>query len=205
MIYSMIDSETVRTVCSAIDDIAGEFRMSPGMLLTEDDLNCHLMAKLLRSDLGEPMQSADPNVMATAIHAEVPWFDEWNQLRLRPDITITDPRFLSIRHGMQDRPRLPHKGFHFIGDTVVVEFKFYRSHSGITARAVQAIRKDVTKIKTLRNRMLAQKPPKFFFGIVAVFAKYSQVCSEMDRFAETTNASGQLRLLVHTSGLQSRW
>jgi hypothetical protein len=142
------------------------------------------MAKFARiGNLGVPVDSADAGVRATAIHAEVSWFDEQNQLRLRPDITITDPRALSIQRAMQQGIPFPRKGFHFNGSSVVVELKLYRGRGGIRPTAVAVVRRDIEKIERLVARGRNLSPPTFLHGIVVVFGKYSGICSELTQLA----------------------
>jgi hypothetical protein len=180
----MIDQTTVQQIEVAIDDLACEFQRTPGLLLTEADLKCHLMAKFARiGDLGVPVESADMGVHATAVHAEVPWFDDQDQLMLRPDITITDPKALSVQRAMQQGIQLPRKGFHFTGSSVLVELKLYRGRDGIRSTALGIIRKDIEKLQTLVERGRRLSPGTFLHGIVVVVGKYSGVCLEVSELA----------------------
>lgn len=196
----MIDLETVRAIEAVIDDLADEFRRAPGLLLTEADLKCQLMAKIGQvGGLGVPVPSADEGVLATSVHAEVPWFDNNNQLMLRPDITITDPRHLSIRRAMQRGIRFPRKGFHFVGDSLLLELKFYRDRSGVPPTALPVIQGDIDKITRLVERGRSLSPETFLRGIVVVFAKYSDVCPEIAALAR--RGSGPVTVIVRSAGL----
>lgn len=199
----MIDQATVEGIEAAIHELASEFHQTPGLLLTEADMKCYLMAKFARiGNLGIPAASADEGVRATAVHAEVPWFDEQDQLRLRPDITITDPGALSIRRAMQEGIPLPRKGFHFTGNSVVVELKFYRGRDGVRPRAVPVIRQDIETIERLVERGRHLSPGTFLYGIVAVFAKYSGVCREVMELADGTYKN--VRVIVRSADLPRR-
>ena len=132
------------------------------------DLKYHVMAKLGRiGNLGTPLPSADAGVLATAVHAEVPWFDENDQLMLRPDITVTDPGELSIQRAMQCGIPLPRKGCHFIGNSVVLELKFYKGRDGVRPRALPAIQSDIDKIERLTARGSRLSPETFLHGVAA--------------------------------------
>lgn len=180
----MIDLGTVDKLEVSIEDLAREWRHTPGLLLTEDDFKCHLMARFADiGDLGVPVDSADVGVRATAVHAEVPWFDDQDQLRLRPDITITDPSALSIQRAMQQGIPLPRKGFHFTGPSVIVELKLYRGRDRIRPRSLEVIRRDVEKIERLVERARRLSPGTFLYGIVVVFGKYFGTCSEVNQLA----------------------
>ena len=199
----MIDLGTVDKLKVAIEDLAREWRDAPGLLLTEDDLKCHLMAKFAGiEDLGVAVESADVGVYATAVHAEIPWFDDQDQLRLRPDITITDPSKLSIRRSMQQGILLPRKGFQFTGPSVIVELKFYRGCYGIRPTALEVIRRDVEKIELLVERARHQSPETFLYGIVVVFGKYSGTCSEVNQFAAQTRDN--VKVIVRSADLNRR-
>lgn len=199
----MIDLGTVDKLVAAIEGLACEWRHTPGLLLTEDDLKCHLMAKFAGiGDLGAPIESADAGVLATAVHAEVPWFDDQDQLRLRPDITITDPSYLSIKRPMQQGIPLPRKGFHFTGPSVIVELKLYRGRDGIRPTALEVIRRDVEKIERLVARARCQSPGTFLYGIVVVFGKYSGTCSEVNQFAAQTRDN--VKVIVRSAELNRR-
>ena len=197
----MIDLGTVDKLVAAIEDLACEWRHTPGLLLTEDDIKCHLMAKFAgMGDLGVPVESADAGVRATAVHAEVPWFDEQDQLRLRPDITITDPSALSVKRAMQQWIPLPRKGFHFAGPSVIVELKLYRGRDGILPTALRVIRRDVEKIERLVERARHQRPGTFLYGIVVVFGKYSGTCSEVNQFA--AQMRDKVKVIVRSAELK---
>ena len=196
----MIDQTTVQGIETAIDHLAYEFQEAPGLLLTEDDLKCHLVAKIARlQELGVPAASADEGVLATAVHAEVPWFDNHNQLKLRPDITITDPSALSIQRAMQEGIPFPRKGAHFTGNSIVVELKFYRGRGGVGRMAISAIRKDMEKITLLIDRGQKLSPGTFFYGFVVVFSRYSSVSREVRRLAAQTHKN--VKVIVRSAGL----
>jgi hypothetical protein len=199
----MIDLGTVDKLEVAIEDLVREWRHTPGLLLTEDDLKCHLMARFAGiGDLGVPVESADVGVRATAVHAEVPWFDDQDQLRLRPDITITDPSALSTQRAMQKGLPLLRKGFHFTGPSVVVELKLYRGRDGIRPTALGVIRRDVEKIERLVERARRLSPGTFLYGIVVVFGKYSGTCSEVNQFAAQTRDN--VKVMVRSAELNRR-
>jgi hypothetical protein len=196
----MINLDTVRAIEVAIDELAKEFHLAPGLLLNEDDLKCQLIAKLGRiGDLGVPVPSANNGVLATAVHAEVPWFDENDQLMLRPDITVTEPSELSIQRAMQSGIPLPRKGCHFIGNSVVIELKFYKGRDGVRPRKLPAIRKDINKIKRLVDRGHRLSPGTFLHGVVVVFGRYSHVCTAVT--ALTTQVDEHVTVIVRSAEL----
>ncbi|NOT61473.1 MAG: hypothetical protein HOP19_14745 [Acidobacteria bacterium] len=193
-----INMQTIQIIEEAINNLAVEFQRVPGMLLNEDDLKYHLMVKL--NDIENfrcPSPSADENVLATSIHAEVPWFDENNALRLRPDITITDPKSLSIIRPMQTGITFPKKGVHFVGNSVILELKFYKNRKGISQSSLDTIKTDIGKIKRLVERNREVNPGAFLYGIVVVFSRYKHGCSEIEELVSQTN--GCVRLIVRSA------
>jgi hypothetical protein len=107
----MIGPHLISLIETAILDLAREYLGVPGLILTEDDLKCQLFHRILQlPGMDQTYQTADPGVLGSRVHAEVPWFDEEDRLRLRPDIVITDPAYLSVRHAMQSGVPLPSKG-----------------------------------------------------------------------------------------------
>lgn len=163
-----------------IRELASQFKDVPGLLLNEDDLKCQLVARLATIDtLRNPVESADPGYFASAVHSEVPWFDEDGHLTMRPDITITDPRKLSILHAMDDGfelgspSPLPRKAVHFVGDSILLELKFYRGKNGVPTRSADSIRSDMKKMSDLiaRGRSV---DGIFLHGIMVVFSRYDR-------------------------------
>ena len=77
----MIDAETLNGVESAILDLALLVNQAAGSVLTEDDLKCQLFHRLLAlPNMNRCYPSADPGVLVTPVHVEVPWFDEDSHL-----------------------------------------------------------------------------------------------------------------------------
>src|SRR5260370_23307157 len=93
----------------------------------------------------------DDGILGSMVHSEVSWFDEEGLLRLKPDITILEPRNLSILHGLNGA-RLPRKGVRFDGHEIIFELKLVRGRTGVTARSGDFIRPDLEKIKELLHK-----------------------------------------------------
>ena len=198
----MIGPHLIPKIERAINDLASEYMRVPGLILTEDDLKCQLFHRLSHiPELEGSSETVDSGTLASLVHAEVPWFDENSQLKLRPDITITDPRDLSIHHAMQRRLSLPTKRFHFIGDSILFELKFYRGKGGITSRSITKVRNDVEKIRRLRRRSQVLRPGIFIYGFVVVFTKYLPQSDLLNQLVNETNKDHGIKLLVRSSGL----
>ena len=140
-------------VVDLIEQLASEYRTAPASILTESDLQCLLVSRLMGLDpLRGVRPTRDADILATMVHSEVSWFDEEGRLWLKPDITILEPGDLSIFHGL-DGARLPRKGFHFNGPAIIFELKLVRGRSGVTGRSADSIRRDLDKITRLLRKV----------------------------------------------------
>ena len=182
----MITEATVCEVKRVIDNLAKEFCKVRGLLLTEDDLKCQLFAKLKEiPGIGKPKKSADPDVLAPSIHAEISWFDERGQLALKPDLTLIDPSNLSISRSLQPGIPFPRKGFHFTGEAIIIELKFYRGINGIPSSAVRTISDDIQKIQRLIRKNTRPSNQTKVHGFVVVFARCGKRAAEVKRLIDS--------------------
>jgi hypothetical protein len=201
----MINEHTLNEVERVILDLASHVYRVAGLVLTEDDLKCHLFHRLLGlPNMSRDCVSADPNTLANPVHVEVPWFDEDRHLRLRPDVTLTDPAQLSVHRSLLKGFPLPRKGFHFVGDSIAIELKFYRGKTGITRQCVAGIRRDLEKLRRLVRRSHQLSPDTYMEGIVAVFSKYARRCPELAELAGQVRAGEHIRLIIPDGGLEGR-
>lgn len=185
---------------STIGQIESEFRSTQGMILTEDDLKCRIYATLSENhpSLVEAKETSDQHVRAPMLHTELSWYDENGKLTIKPDITILDPRYLSIISG-EDGIKLPSKQYSFRGDAVLMELKFIRRSDGIidrdltqpTTPPLNTIKADVEKIKGLFSRLEHQGAPYDLFCYFVVFNKTDKRCPKFDKFLRETNYEGQ--------------
>jgi len=161
-------------VDSTIEALAAEYRRVPGLILTEDDLKCLLVHRLLqRPELAEPRQTLD-GLLGATIHCEVSWFDDEGKLRIKPDVTILDPGRLSLFRSVRHGYRLPNKGFSFGGTAIIFELKFIRNRKGVTAAAAKNIRKDIAKIVGLFQKLEAEGAGNDLFCYFVIFSKVNR-------------------------------
>ena len=140
-------------IAGVIEQLASEYRAAPASILTESDLKCLLVSRLISLDsLRGEKPTRDAGILGTMVHSEVSWFDENDRLWLTPDITILEPSKLSIFHGV-GKVRLPRKSFSFNGPAIILELKLVRSTSGVIARSVASIRRDLDKIARLHQKV----------------------------------------------------
>ena len=184
-----------------IEQLASEYRNAPATILTEDDLQCLLVDRLLdvpELSLVKPTRDAD--VRGTMVHTEVSWFDENGRLRIKPDITILEPSNLSIFHG-SDGCSLPRKGFTFDGRAVIFELKLIRGRSGVTKRSVAAIRRDLDKITRLLTKLENEGVANHVFCYFVVFSKVDRHSPELDGLASRCGANHRLAFMYKTAGV----
>lgn len=190
-----------------IKEIEKEYQQSQGLILTEDDLKCLLYRKLMEiPELSEITITEDPHIFANSIHTEVSWYDDNGKLTIKPDITILEPKNLSILHGCYDYDvRLPSKQFEFYGKAIILELKFIRNKTGIRNATLNGpIRKDFEKIGRLFERLESQNKPNEVFCYFIVFNKTNIKCKEFDRFFEKNEQSNRHKILYATGNVNFR-
>lgn len=166
-----IDEHLIPRIENEIRDLANDCNRIPGLVLTEDDLKCQLFRRLLRLPGADQIYQSEDGLWASPVHTEVPWFDENDKLRLRPDITITDPLSLRVLASPKGS-LLPSKQFVFWADSLLIELKYDRSKRGISQLVAATIRSDVEKIKRLIAIAHERGSLKNIYGMVAVLSRY---------------------------------
>jgi hypothetical protein len=199
-----------------IDTIANEierdYRMVPGLILTEDDLKCILYNKLT-SQPGLSCQSRthDRSIRASAVHAEVTWFDEAGRLRIKPDITVIEPRHVKILRSRFQRLRLdrdrhddefippPSKQFGFNGKALTFELKFARK--GITDSFYRLVRMDYAKMQRLFGILDSRGEGDSVYSYLVILNKYRQKLDKgnpLTRFLAMNGSSGRHKIIYIT-------
>jgi len=187
-----------------IKEIEKEYQKSQGLILTEDDLKCLLYRKLMETpELSKKKITQDPNIFATSVHAEVSWYDKNRKLTIKPDITILDPRNLSILHGCFDyEARLPSKQFEFSGKAIILELKFIRNKTGIRNKTLNGqIKKDFEKIKRLFERLESLNKQNEVFCYFVIFNKTNIKCKEFDHFIDENGQSDRHKIIYATGNV----
>jgi hypothetical protein len=188
-----------------IKEIADEYKKTKGLILTEDDLKCLLYRKLMKiPELSSPKATKNPSILANSIHTEVSWYDKNKKLTIKPDITILEPKNLSILHGCYDyEARLPSKGFEFYGKAILFELKFIRNKTGIRKATVESnIKKDFEKIKKLFHRLDSQYKPYEIFCYFIIFNKTNIKCPEFEHFLRQNEESDRHKIIYKTGDVE---
>ncbi|MBU3979419.1 hypothetical protein KJ980_03080 [Patescibacteria group bacterium] len=183
-----------------IIQIEVDYQRSQGMILTEDDLMSIIFQMLSNNypELANPKPTEDECILAPMLHTELSWYDKHGKLTIKPDITILDPKYLSILHKNGEKVDLPRKEYSFRGDAILMELKFIRSRKGITNATINgSLKRDIEKIKRLFLRLEEQGAPYDLFCYFVVFNKTDIKCPEFDEFLRLTNneAVGRYKML----------
>ncbi len=199
----LINNDLLSAIDAKIDNLASEYNQVQGLILTEDDLKCNLYCKLIQIPyLAEPDITADSWIKASKVHAELTWFNSVGELRIKPDITILDPRNLSIVRAVQSGFDLPSKGCHFVGDAIIFELKFIRGHGGIAEATLQSVKDDVAKIKRLYEKIEGDGNKFSLVCYIVFFAKVSVEGSDMiSNFQAEMAGDSRFRVFYRSGGV----
>jgi len=174
-----INEEFIDRIITELQNLEREFQAHKALLLTEDDLKCHVF-KRIHSFIPDNSQTIDSGISGSALHSEVKFFDEDGKLTLVPDLTIISPSNISIYHSVEFRitnkgPKygpLPSKSFEIGGDAIIIELKFCRAHVGILESDIVSYQNDLDKIKRLQTLVTNRSSGRDkLFGIIVVFNK----------------------------------
>jgi hypothetical protein len=209
----MINQELVNAILSEISDLEQEFQKNQGMILTEDDLKCHLFSKI-KAIIPQALPTFNPLVTGSPVHSEVKFFAENGSLKFTPDITIISPENLSIFHsiefkvddnGLGQFEKYSSKSYEFGGDAILIELKFCRNKKGLSNKNISDYLKDIDKIRKLREIVSNRsKYQPTLFGICAIFNKTDIGREKFDAFLRSNNANGYIYLLYKTGNVDFR-
>lgn len=203
-----INQELVDRIIKELQSLESEFQEHKALLLTEDDLKCHVF-KRIHSLIPDNTQTVDSDVSGSALHSEVKFFDENGKLTLIPDLTLISPKNISIYHSVEFRIKkkgpkygpLPSKSFEIGGDAIIIELKFCREQTGITETDIASYQTDLDKIKRLQRLVLSRSGGRDkLFGIVAVFNKTNLGRNLYEEF-KTRNSEENRIYIFYGTGL----
>lgn len=197
----ILDDEIKKLIEQRIEEIEKEYQQTQGLILTEDDLKCLLYARLTQIlKLPDSERTEDPQeVYGTFIHSEITWYDLNNKLRIKPDITILNPKNLRIVQRDSDKLKLPSKEFSFSGDAIIFELKFVRNKAGINLKITKSIKKNFEKIQKVFDRLHELKASNKVFCYFVIFNKTDVKCKEFESFVKD-NGQGNAHKIIYASG-----
>lgn len=209
--FQSLRHEIERTV----DELGQEFDRIKALILTEDDLKCLLFKRLSElPSLRHPQPTMNTRILASMVHAELPWYGRKRQLDIVPDITILEPSHLSILHGyhIEEIPRfsigrsklssLPSKQFEFGGNAIFFELKFIRERYGITEAIYrEKIQSDYEKIQGLLNFVDQQGRRDEVYAYQVIFNKTDKKCGLFEEFLDEFGEGENHRILYKSARL----
>ena len=189
-----MDKQRIKDIVeTTVEEIEDEFRRTQGMILTEDDLKAIIFRKLSVKypELVKPQRTKDTGILAPMLHTELSWYDENDKLTIKPDITILEPKHLSILKGV-DGMKLPSKQYSFGGNAVLLELKFIKRKKGIIDRDLtippqNTIKGDLEKIRRLFRRLEDRGASYKVFCYFIIFNKTDLKCEGFLQLIQTVN------------------
>jgi hypothetical protein len=191
-----------------IRNISDEYQKNQGLILSEDDLKCHIFRKIYDLIPDHSVRTHNCEITGSPLHSEIRFYDEDGKLSLAPDITILDPADMSIKSGMSIRikdkrlayGKLPSCGFEFGGKAIVIEIKFEKSRHGISEATVKKIRDDLEKIARLMERHNRSNEDNIF-GIMVVFNKTDKCHSSFKQLVQDYETNKNLKIVYGTGNV----
>lgn len=180
-----------------IISIGNEFSNKQALILSEDDLKCHLFTQLYNQYYCKSYWTMDNGILGCPIHTEIRFYNAQDKLTFIPDITILNPENLSIKKRIQEYG-LPSKQFEFGGDAVVFELKFCKNKNGISKYNIESYKKDIEKIKEIQsiNRNKGNK----IFGFFVIFNKTASYIPNFENFLRSEDYNSNQLKIIYASG-----
>jgi hypothetical protein len=194
----MITVQLIDEVKNKISELSTEYRQSPGIILSEDDVKCHLFSKLLLL-FNNSMSTSDNGILANPLHSEIKFLDSNGHLSLRPDITIIDPCCLTIKRS--DVIDISRKGFVFWGGSLIIEIKFCKAKSGINNKHVATYEEDCQKMLEIHQRLYSIDSINKMHGIFVAFNKTNKGINIFNRFKEKYNGNPNIDIMYGTGNV----
>lgn len=192
--------ETIQDKLYELGDI---YRRSKALILSESDLKCLIYNKLLEIDeLAELKRIKEGEYLSNSIHTELSWYDDEGRLAIVPDITLINPRNLSISNNLNYVDlSLPSKQYSFKGNSIIFELKFIKNSSGLTEyEFINKIKEDFKKINKLFRRIEEQDGnTDEVFCYFVIFNRYENKCDEFEQFL-VANKEGPQHKIIYVSG-----
>jgi hypothetical protein len=195
--------ELFEIVSEEVEGLKQEYQICQGMILTEDDLKCNLFARL-KPRVPTGQRTINPNVVGSALHSEVKFFDEDNKLTLRPDLCIIDPMHMSIYHSVEFEvtrktakfKSYSSKKFEIGGSAILIEFKYCRNPEGPTRKEILDFKKDLDKLVRLQTIVSARSDERDkIYGVFVFFNKTNKNKEAFDNLLPAYNENQNLKAM----------
>ncbi len=181
-----------------------EIQMNKAIILNESDFKCQLFRQLYA--FNEIKETSDYGIFGNQIHTEIKFYDEKNQLKLIPDITIIETRNLSILKSIEVKvvngevkySKLPSKQYQFSGNSTIFELKYIRNKRGITSENIKSFQKDIDKINNLQK--LNFPNGNNIYGVFLILNKTNLKNINFENFINE-NSSEKLKIIYLTQNV----
>ncbi|PIZ74520.1 hypothetical protein COY07_00515 [Candidatus Peregrinibacteria bacterium CG_4_10_14_0_2_um_filter_43_11] len=154
------------TIEQIILGLTADFRRYPDKYLTESDVKCALVNRLMRSTEYGSLQNTEYGSKSIPVHSEVRWYGASGRLKWRSDIVILDVSDLRVKDGIL---KLPSKGFGFNYPKAIIEIKLRRPNGESDNVFRVKIEKDISKLAEIRSEVTGN----YFCALVAFDKKGS--------------------------------
>lgn len=193
--------QTQEDVIRAVREIELEYRVTPGLILSECDAQCLLFMKLrsfLEQTAQSQIQTDVEGVLASPIHTEINFIDSNGKLSIRPDIVVMNEGSLSLINDDESR-LIDRKGFVFYGSALLIEIKFCKSSNGIDLEFTNRIKNDCLKLDEISQNLYPVDAESVMSGCVVVFNKTNLKCNEFDELMRVWYQSNTSKIIYATA------
>jgi hypothetical protein len=167
-------NNTKNNIESAIRVLINDFKRNPNKYLTENDVRCVLVNKLIKIREFNELQSTEDGSRSIPIHTEVRWYGQYGKLKYRSDIVIVDVSTLRVRDGVI---KLPSKGYGFNKPKAIIEIKFRRINGESSNEFIKKINKDINKLNRIKEQIEGD-----YFCCLVILDKKENIETKQDKF-----------------------
>lgn len=205
----IINQTTIDSILMEIQHFEKEYQDCPGLILTEDDLKCHLFS-LIKNIVSMKSHTINAGVYGSSLHSEVKFFDEDEKLTLIPDLCIIDPAHMSIFHSVEFKVKrqtakfknYSSKLFEVGGSAILLELKFCRKQKGIGDSDIKKYKEDLEKIKRLNELIIHRSQNRErIYGIFVLFNKTNIGKEKYDMLKASYHEDDNLSLFYGTGNV----
>jgi hypothetical protein len=205
-----IDQQLVGAILGEIAQLEKAYQFSQGMILSEDDLKCHLFSRI-SALFTSAVPTLNTGILGSALHAEIKFFDEDNKLTLRPDISIINPDYLSIFHSVEYKVKrdsvkykdFSSKSFEVGGTAILIELKFTKSKKGINDKNISFYEVDLEKMIRLQQIVRRRSNGRHkIYGIFVIFNKTNKGKVKFDVLNMRYAAAADIHIVYGTGNVE---
>ena len=138
-----------------IQKLIEDFEKYPDKYLTESDVRCFLVEKLVKQPEFSRFQKTEDGSESISLHTEIRWYGKSNK-NVRYDIVIIDVSSLIVKDGAFKIPELPSKGFGFDTPLAIIEIKLRRVND--KSAFIEKINNDIKKLTDIKEEIDAEYP-----------------------------------------------